>query len=971
MKTNTKVNELFKARAATKISFVILGLLIASGCKPGAGTDNAALGDSSLSSLSVCGNVGTPLADSAILGAQQIISGQSSLLKLDASVNCAEAQKATWSASGVVLGYGPQVSAKINGTGVYLIAVDSESQFSGTTISSISKMGTSNKLFTTAKVTTSTLVGVTNTALLLVGPQVGIEFNSYDFSLAIPQGIQLLSAEWSFGDGTAIVNSLAPVSHSFAVGSYVVSVRTVDINNQVINLSQSISILPLTSGIDCPVNNLSIVGATVVPAETTANFSLSEASCIAYAGTQITWNFGDGTPSATTSSVSHTYTIPGDYILTAVVRLGADDRNTITLTRQITVLSFLEVLPGPVPTTDPVPTPVPAPAPTPAPVTIDPNACLDLGATRVISGDIKSRSEVCGLNGIKENKFRDQITQVCKLTNEVQIWSEQSRTEVLVSEGICLQQSCTLQTTTGSQVLTDNQSIVTYSSANPIGTCASVQQTRLCTNGVLSGSVDSKFLTCENGCADFGPNNTVQIGVVTGEISTPVTCSFGETGIVNIINQISDKKCVSGQVITSNTRSGEIKSAGVCPVYNWVASSVPVINGAASEVYSACSADCGGIQTKVFECRDAQGVLTSNDRCILPQPIETRVCDGNPDAVKSTTSTTNEEEIGSSAICPKHQIGVITQERTTTITISFACINHKISEASRETVSTPYVTNTYCRDLVTARCSHDSLSNEKAAGRHQWMVKCEKEVPLIKEFLENFEDTKYKKIGLNNTTRHLYPTFMDSKKGKTWIAPTTEKASCSIPATAYIAAVCVSSCATPEQTIIAKAKHDKNLKVVSFIEALTQNMAWVGTLQSNSIMSSKDIQKTAVDKWVTELVDTKQPILIFKLKSGGELKLTLNHALLHETGIMKMASEFKVGDNLLQLGAKKDQIIAIEHEDYFGKVYNVFVKSNDLKKNVVVLNGYLAGTAYFQNEGTKDLNRLIFQKHLIRGVLEK
>ena len=368
MKTNTKINDLLKAFAATKISFVILGLLIASGCKPGADSGTSiGLGANNLAGLSVCDNVGTPLADSNIIGAQQIVSGQSTLLKLDASVNCAQAQKAIWSASGVVLGYGSQISAKINGTGVYLIAVDSVPQ---PLVSSASKVGVSNKLFTAMSVatstlvgaTTSTLVGVTNSTVLIVGPQVGIEFNSYNFSLAIPQGTQLLSAEWSFGDGT-VVNSLASVSHSFAVGSYVVSVRAVDANNSVINLSQSISILPLTSGIDCPLENLSIVGATVVPAETTSNFSLSEATCLAYPGSQVTWNFGDGTAPATSTSVSHSYIAPGNYTLTAVVRLGADVRNTITLTRQITVLSFLEVLPGPVPTPDPAPTPAPVPAP--------------------------------------------------------------------------------------------------------------------------------------------------------------------------------------------------------------------------------------------------------------------------------------------------------------------------------------------------------------------------------------------------------------------------------------------------------------------------------------------------------------------------------------------------------------------------------------------------------------------------------
>jgi hypothetical protein len=49
----------------------------------------------------------------------------------------------------------------------------------------------------------------------------------------------------------------------------------------------------------------------------------------------------------------------------------------------------------------------------------------------------------------------------------------------------------------------------------------------------------------------------------------------------------------------------------------------------------------------------------------------------------------------------------------------------------------------------------------------------------------------------------------------------------------------------------------------------------------------------------------------------------------------------------------------------------LFVESAALQKNIVVTNGYLNGTAYFQNDGAQHLNRRILRGALIKGVLPK
>ena len=50
----------------------------------------------------------------------------------------------------------------------------------------------------------------------------------------------------------------------------------------------------------------------------------------------------------------------------------------------------------------------------------------------------------------------------------------------------------------------------------------------------------------------------------------------------------------------------------------------------------------------------------------------------------------------------------------------------------------PWITENYCRQYVAYRCSQDSLSNSAAEGRFRWMKKCRDQVPVIKEFMDNF-----------------------------------------------------------------------------------------------------------------------------------------------------------------------------------------------------------------------------------------
>lgn len=801
--------------------------------------------------------------------------------------------------------------------------------------------------------------------LAINGPQYGMAELEHHFELAIPAGINLAAAQWNFGDGTNPVNGGTAQDHTYmSAGTFTVSVNVMATNGDTAVVTHKITVLPPTDGLEC-VRELSTSGPTQANINTPVTMSVYIPACVAFRVGSVRWTFGDNTATAANQTVTHTYTVAGTY--TVVVDLFNRENSTtpiLTLTRQITVLPVV----GEPEPEDPGP--------------VDPLTCTTVGQTRSSNGDIYSEELACGIKGTKTMSYRDAIVQTCSMVGEVKRWVETSRTKELLSEGPCKGQACLLppEAMTGVDnaamsgiILIDGKYYLTsggvktfYSSQTPNGSCSSVATTRTCDNGVLGGSTSNVYLMCHNGCEGLGPHGTVKTGVIVGETSVPKVCAFNETGITDIFNTLADKTCTDGEVSTSNSRTGTIKTPGVCPVYSW----------AATEQWSACSADCGGKQSRVYECRDSAGVAVPSVRCGENSPVEERLCDGNPEAVKRSEVSTATEDASSSVSCPANQIGTISKTRTVTTTKVYACIDHTVGLESTSVVPGAWVEEKYCKELVAHRCSQDSLSNTEANGRFNWLLKCAPTVPAIAQFLEAFEGyekmTIYKQENLILNGRIVYPTFMNAN-GKPWIAPKTASASCTIPEGAYIATVCLASCATPEQLILAQAGNGGtgHLKYSSFIDAWNNNFKFVGTLASNSSMSSKTVQKTLVDQWVTELIDGNHEILEFNTKSGGNLRLTPNHPILTAAGTMKLAGDWKVGESLVKLGGVHDEVVSIRKFNYYGKVYNLFVKSSDLKHNIVVTNGYLNGTAFFQNEGAVSMNKVLLRKALTRGVFAK
>lgn len=907
---------------------------------------NTGTQSNAMSSLSSCSGSQKPAINPEgleINGASAAQKGAPVRYALSEDLSCNQGQSVTWKA--VAGGSNLEMSgssyvASFQKTGEYVVSA------------SITDPTSSSPYI----VATKTIV---SPDLLINAPAISMAEINTHLSIAVPAGMTLASAVWNFGDGSGTVNSLAEQDHTYwSAGNYVVTVNVVDSNGDTATLAHNIQVLPPTDGLEC-VTQLATSGPTTAAAGNPVTMSVFIPQCVSFRLGSLAWNFGDGTALNNNQTATHTYAAAGNYTVTLSL-LNKQGETFLTLTRNMEITAV---------GTDPDPE-------DPPPTT--PGMCSTVGATQTVDSDIMSEEVACGVQGTKTVSYRNRSTQTCQLVNEVKKWVTTSTSKEILSEGPCKGQACELpaQAMTGvdqiamgivviggKYYLPDGTSKTFYSSQTPNGACSEVATVRSCSNGVLGGSTSNVYLLCHNGCAGVGPHGTTVTGVVVGEVSLPKTCQYGETGINDIFTQLADKTCEDGQVKTSEVRTGTLKTPGVCPTYSW----------GGTENYSACSADCGGVQTRMFVCKDAAGSQVPAERCTGVAPVETRVCDGNPEAVKRSESSTATEDASSSTVCPANQIGTILKTREVVTTKTYACINHQVALASTVSVPGPWVEENYCKELVPHRCSQDSLNNDQANGRYKWLEKCRASVPMIDDFLTAFakyeKQTIYKQENLVLNGRIVYPTFMDAAKNKPWIAPTKESASCVLPPKAYIATVCLASCFTPEQQILAQKEGSGSLNYVKIYDAWDQQFKFAATLGANSTMRSKEVKKTPVDQWVTELIDANHDILVFTMKSGRQLRVTPNHPVLNDQGAMQSADQFKKGDNLVALGGQLDPIVKIEKIVHFGKVYNVFVKSAAIQNNVIITNGYLNGTAFFQNEGTMYLNRKLLRDQLIKGAL--
>lgn len=253
-------------------------------------------------------------------------------------------------------------------------------------------------------------------------------------------------------------------------------------------------------------------------------------------------------------------------------------------------------------------------------------------------------------------------------------------------------------------------------------------------------------------------------------------------------------------------------------------------------------------------------------------------------------------------------------------------------------ISTWGLTIMAAQDIVGTieRCNEDSLNIPQAHGRNGWSMKCF-------NGRHGRSDHKATIAALDQIPRPMYPAVTNPNETR-WGAPTTKEPSCDGTNASFtkIAAFCTASCYPPDQRIL----FDDGYKGI--FDAFQEKKSNVTTLAKHSTLDSLSFDTHKVHAYSKSWRDAPETIRVFQMKSGGILKVTLNHPMLTSVGTMKLASDLKKGEFLIKETGEHDEIISIIDHDFVGKVYNIAPDTLDPLENILVAEGYLTGSANYQ-----------------------
>ncbi|WP_164011247.1 Hint domain-containing protein [Pyxidicoccus trucidator] len=220
--------------------------------------------------------------------------------------------------------------------------------------------------------------------------------------------------------------------------------------------------------------------------------------------------------------------------------------------------------------------------------------------------------------------------------------------------------------------------------------------------------------------------------------------------------------------------------------------------------------------------------------------------------------------------------------------------------------------------------------------------------------------------------RPLYPTFENTSAvgtGAQLFPHPTSTTECRLfnnpngtgtPVTGsfFVVAYCESSCYAPDQRVLF-SDGDK-----SILDAMKEGREDVITLGPDATLDNLQLTEGKVYSYTSETRDSEHVLYSVRTASGGELKVTNEHPVITREGRLVQAQTLQAGDELLRQDGTPDAIVSVEKSTHFGKVYNLKPESRDQVSNILVAQGYLVGSARFQNDDIGYMNRIL----LFRGI---
>jgi PKD repeat protein len=116
------------------------------------------------------------------------------------------------------------------------------------------------------------------------------------FQLSAATGETISSANWSFGDNTAVQSGTGSVTHTYvATGAYEISVTAVDTTGANLTATYLTNVIVYPDGYTCATQT-TITAPTTATVGVPVNVSANIPSCLTSQITSVTWSFGDSSP---------------------------------------------------------------------------------------------------------------------------------------------------------------------------------------------------------------------------------------------------------------------------------------------------------------------------------------------------------------------------------------------------------------------------------------------------------------------------------------------------------------------------------------------------------------------------------------------------------------------------------------------------------------------------------------------------
>lgn len=179
---------------------------------------------------------------------------------------------------------------------------------------------------------------------------------------------------------------------------------------------------------------------------------------------------------------------------------------------------------------------------------------------------------------------------------------------------------------------------------------------------------------------------------------------------------------------------------------------------------------------------------------------------------------------------------------------------------------------------------------------------------------------------------------------------------------AYVPGLMLSSycnqydCYTPSQRILVDGAY------MGIEDAATAQSKTITTLTPGSTLEEPILGEQSVSAF--SWAPVSEDIYVLEGDGGERLEVTGGHPMVLSDGTLSPANELREGDTLAAPDGGMIRLVRVNTYAYEGKVWNVSPRSEEKTANVVVAEGYLAGSLKLQNQAAYESFRLSVRDHV-------